>query len=936
MYLTSARCVAVYCGFVLLCSATLFVPVRQDNPLASARNQALRARGFARLRRYGGQSSGPGQGLGPVQLSIPGDRSPKVPVGGGRLQEVAGGEAGSAMACSYSCYLAVLCSAITQVCSHKVVVAEAPPPAASSTHDNIFIPAPVVEPGRDIDSGEEEGGADLFRYYNMDRDSLSASEGEEEDGMGPLDYSHTYVPMVAPCSCPSSAGNRCPACATEAAVALLRVAVEVLNTLSFYDEVPSDHVYRGLAQACGACGDVVTGLSLLVHLRGEDVVPDFAVLSAVASTIARHNERVRATIDATKRHPSWVDRYMQMQQRGPTPSPNLGVSTGSDQSPIRSRSVSSSGGNLLNSGNPGSSQGVSSGAEAAELWTMLYSARMNPVDVWGVPALSQEKGFFEPGGRLRPKPDSEAGRPPMWHELLAQAYEEEKQCYALQNILRTFSGQMVAEVEMAEKGRLLDDRRGTRRRARLSRQFSKLVGPGGGTASPAPQQTPLDDISLQNPAELSVATDDLVKPSECGVSDEQGSMAAAAAGIKAKVSAFLRRRSASADTVAGGDNFEGALGSSSVLGSRERSPSPVELSLSLALPPVARSPAPSVDSDSESTSSVSASRFPRMPAAHEVQWSWAGTSPIIHIYPSKGSRGIATAEQEERERAARDALEISTHEKLERDSRRSVQAQFADAMVRRSGTVLAKLGLKQDPGNRKLSYCRNTDPKVGYAASQEFSDLVRESEKYVGLLFPNVVVDFTNPGGTCCSAAGCGQRQTVEHVQAGWTPHDANDYGSRCWSCRATYVPHFTVFCTLHNSWWKGISTDLGLINYNAVAACTGNNYCNSGSGAGEATPESDHCLWCPLLSPWVLMKEVQSVLCADSRGVAALLSHDFVASSSQNAVVFWNLIVTFKRFGLPYATLLCNNSLCSLFNNAIFMNNLPGRQTAFSPDDGL
>lgn len=56
----------------------------------------------------------------------------------------------------------------------------------------------------------------------------------------------------------------------------------------------------------------------------------------------------------------------------------------------------------------------------------------------------------------------------------------------------------------------------------------------------------------------------------------------------------------------------------------------------------------------------------------------------------------------------------------------------------------------------------------------------------------------------------------------------------------------------------------------------------------GPASP-----LYCEYLPPWVLRKEVQTILSND--GIEALCSPSFRTSSQSSAVIFWNLIQVFR-----------------------------------------
>ena len=63
---------------------------------------------------------------------------------------------------------------------------------------------------------------------------------------------------------------------------------------------------------------------------------------------------------------------------------------------------------------------------------------------------------------------------------------------------------------------------------------------------------------------------------------------------------------------------------------------------------------------------------------------------------------------------------------------------------------------------------------------------------------------------------------------------------------------------------------------------------------------ENDRILWCELLSPWVLAKEIKTILIED--GVKTFLKPSFRVS---HHVIFWNMILAFRLYGLPYVFLL-------------------------------
>jgi hypothetical protein len=159
-------------------------------------------------------------------------------------------------------------------------------------------------------------------------------------------------------------------------------------------------------------------------------------------------------------------------------------------------------------------------------------------------------------------------------------------------------------------------------------------------------------------------------------------------------------------------------------------------------------------------------------------------------------------------------------------------------------------------------------------------------EKLLASMFPGLEIDLAHPLGASCPNPRCpraGLPLSIAELQRGWgtqgLPEDANRYTTRCITCTSDFVPRFTVFSTAED--WVG--------------------------SEGPGTP-----LWCELLSPWTLRKEIFNVLFQD--GIDALLSKDFRRSSIQHAILFWNAIVAFRLHGLPYAFLLCDNLITRAF----------------------
>jgi len=67
----------------------------------------------------------------------------------------------------------------------------------------------------------------------------------------------------------------------------------------------------------------------------------------------------------------------------------------------------------------------------------------------------------------------------------------------------------------------------------------------------------------------------------------------------------------------------------------------------------------------------------------------------------------------------------------------------------------------------------------------------------------------------------------------------------------------------------------------------------------GPASP-----LMCERLSPWVLQKEIRSVM-AESEGIANLLSPEWREQAYKNGVLWWNLVLSCMRYRFPFSFLL-------------------------------
>ena len=156
-------------------------------------------------------------------------------------------------------------------------------------------------------------------------------------------------------------------------------------------------------------------------------------------------------------------------------------------------------------------------------------------------------------------------------------------------------------------------------------------------------------------------------------------------------------------------------------------------------------------------------------------------------------------------------------------------------------------------------------------ASRRFDTQVTMADRTLDMLYSELVIDLMNPDGTACPNLKCRKQLQIFEIINNFSS-DANTYTVKCPYCTKEFVPRFTV-CSLNADW-------IG--------------------SAGVGTP-----LWCELLSPWVLQKEILNII--DSNGIETIVSSQFrdVSLSTQNSVIFWNMMVYFRLYGMPYAFLI-------------------------------
>ncbi len=154
-------------------------------------------------------------------------------------------------------------------------------------------------------------------------------------------------------------------------------------------------------------------------------------------------------------------------------------------------------------------------------------------------------------------------------------------------------------------------------------------------------------------------------------------------------------------------------------------------------------------------------------------------------------------------------------------------------------------------------------------------------------LYPGIKIDAESD-----ACPKCSRILEQDNIIAGWNSCQVNDFTTICPSCKHRFVPKFSVACELES--FEG--------------------------SQGLGTP-----LYCDYLSPWVLLREIRSLVTplTPSAGVKAakvlgvesvgnipvgidtIIDPRFREGSGLNATLWWNMIVTFMRFKIPFTYLL-------------------------------
>ena len=161
---------------------------------------------------------------------------------------------------------------------------------------------------------------------------------------------------------------------------------------------------------------------------------------------------------------------------------------------------------------------------------------------------------------------------------------------------------------------------------------------------------------------------------------------------------------------------------------------------------------------------------------------------------------------------------------------------------------------------------RPEESRMEFFVTEAVERQIALGENLLEIVFPDISVDTENE--TC---PRCNFLLSDDDVVAGWTAGDENDYTTSCPSCTQRFVPHFCVQSTSQ--------TFMG--------------------SRGPASP-----LMCERLSPWVLQKEIRSVM-NEPEGMENLLSPEWREQAYKNGVLWWNLVLSCMRYRFPFSFLL-------------------------------
>ena len=150
--------------------------------------------------------------------------------------------------------------------------------------------------------------------------------------------------------------------------------------------------------------------------------------------------------------------------------------------------------------------------------------------------------------------------------------------------------------------------------------------------------------------------------------------------------------------------------------------------------------------------------------------------------------------------------------------------------------------------------------------SDRFQKQLLLGESLLEFLYPDISIDTY---GDACPR--CSNIMKEEDIVSGWQECDFQDFTTCCPLCCHRFVSRFKVSCS--SPTFEG--------------------------SQGPGTP-----LFCAFLSPWVLRKELGHIIGLDN-SIDQILDPSWRSGRDVNAAIWWNLIVMFKRYRLPFSFLL-------------------------------
>ena len=167
--------------------------------------------------------------------------------------------------------------------------------------------------------------------------------------------------------------------------------------------------------------------------------------------------------------------------------------------------------------------------------------------------------------------------------------------------------------------------------------------------------------------------------------------------------------------------------------------------------------------------------------------------------------------------------------------------------------------------SKRISVSTNLTKKNHTKVNAAIAKHIQLGENLIESLYPGIKMDTESD---VCPK--CAKTLTEDQIIIGWTPCASKEYETQCPSCKHRFVPKFCITCS---------------------------------SPSFEGSQGKGSALYCDYLSPWVLLREMKDIL--SKTGIETVLDERFRNGSGINATLWWNMVVTFRRYKLPYIFLL-------------------------------